>query len=133
MNALLNYGNRNATSPLTNEQLIKNYLIAVSASVGVGLSIRYLFKVMFKNVKAGPTQYFFNGFSSTIASCSAGYLNLYAMRQHELETGVEVMDEDGKVYGKSKVAASLAVSNTALSRVLLALPIMFPSMAMVLI
>ena len=40
VNALMNYGNRNASSLYTNEDVLKSYGIAVSSSIVVALGIR---------------------------------------------------------------------------------------------
>lgn len=72
------------------------------------------------------------------AVASAGALNVFLMRGEEIRKGIDVFpvlseeekerrEEEGKQVeslGKSKVAARLAVSETALSRVLNATPIM---------
>jgi len=39
-NAIMNYGNANASSPYTKEDIGKSYAMAVAASVGVSLLIR---------------------------------------------------------------------------------------------
>ena len=66
---------------------------------------------------------------STFCACSAaGYLNAYMMRQTELNKGIDVFDkEDVKnPLGKSKVAASEAVFQTAVSRFVMCIPLLFP-------
>ena len=50
-----------------------------------------------------------NSISSFFACSTAGFLNAYFMRRTELEKGIDVMDEEGKSYGKSKIAAKKAV------------------------
>lgn len=39
-NAIMNYGNANASSPYTQEDIAKSYVCAVGASVGMALTIR---------------------------------------------------------------------------------------------
>ena len=68
----------------------------------------------------------YNSISSFFACATAGYLNAFFMRRTELEKGIDVMDPEGNIVGKSKAAASKAVSQTAMSRFFLALPLFFP-------
>ena len=48
------------------------------------------------------------------------------MRRAELEKGIDILDDEGRTLGKSKIAAHRAVSQTATSRVFLAFPIFIP-------
>lgn len=52
----------------------------------------------------------YNSISSFFACATAGYLNAFFMRRTELEKGIDVMDPEGNLVGKSKAAASKAVS-----------------------
>ena len=48
------------------------------------------------------------------------------IRQKELSDGINIQDEKGdQVYGKSKKAAKRAVTETAISRFVLPLPVLF--------
>lgn len=47
----------------------------------------------------------FNTISSFFACSTAGYLNALFMRRTELEKGIDIIDHDGKIVGKSKIAA----------------------------
>lgn len=82
---------------------------------------------------SGPKMIFFNSLSSFMACSTAGALNAFLMRKTELKTGIDVLDEDLKSYGKSQACAKIAVTQTAISRYLLAVPIIFPGLAMLLI
>lgn len=64
-----------------------------------------------------------------IAVACAGYLNAYLMRQSELKTGIDVYDPSNPSVsiGKSTAAAKMAVTQTAISRCIFAVPIMIPS------
>lgn len=90
-NALLNYGNRNATSLYTTEDIMKSYSVAVVSSIGVALSIRKLLSGYTKNAR-GAKLIVFNSISSFFACATSGYLNAYFMRRTELEKGIEIMD-----------------------------------------
>jgi sideroflexin-5 len=64
------------------------------------------------------------------AVASAGALNVFLMRGEEMRTGIDVYpvgssgDEKAASLGRSKTAATIAVGETALSRVLNSSPIM---------
>ena len=126
-NALMNYGNRNATSLYTTEDILKSYLVAVSSSIVVALSIRKAMSGYTKNL-GGSKLIVANSVSSFFACATAGYLNAKIMRKTELEKGIDVFDAQGNTLGKSKAAANLAVNQTANSRFFLAVPIFVPSL-----
>mmetsp|Transcript_2816 Transcript_2816/g.1921 ORF Transcript_2816/g.1921 Transcript_2816/m.1921 type:complete len:88 (+) Transcript_2816:206-469(+) len=84
--------NRNKTSKTTNSDIFVNYLMAISSSITVGLTIRKAFDVagLTRGLPKGPKLYLLNTFSSVCASMTAGYLNLLAMRRGELKTGIDI-------------------------------------------
>lgn len=63
------------------------------------------------------------------AVAAAGYLNAYLMRQSELKSGIDIFDPAKPTVsiGRSTAAAEMAVSQTAISRCMFAVPIMFPA------
>ena len=107
-NALFNYGNRNASSPYGVSDILKSYGIAASSSVAVALGIRHLLAPYTKNA-VGAKLILFNSISSFFACSTAGFLNAWFMRRTELTKGIDVTDETGKSYGKSKLTAKRAV------------------------
>ena len=78
-NAALNYGNRNATSNYTNQDILKGYAVACVASIGTALLIRKGFSSYTKNMK-GAKLVVMNSISSFFACSTAGFLNAYFMR-----------------------------------------------------
>ena len=61
-----------------------------------------------------------------VAAAFAGAGNLVLMRSKEMKEGINIEDESGKVnYGKSVVAGKQAVLETAFSRFVLPLPVLF--------
>lgn len=78
----------------------------------------------------GTTLMFFNSCTSFVGVAGAGFLNAFLMRKTELEKGIDIFDENGKVLGKSKLAAEQAVLQTAVSRVGMAAPLIMPSTVM---
>ena len=121
----MNYGNRNATSLYTQEDILKSYFVAVGSSIVVALSIRKALSGWTRNI-SGAKLIVANSISSFFACSIAGYMNAHFMRQTELERGIDVTDGEGKILGKSKAAAKKAVSQTAISRFFLAIPIFIP-------
>ena len=107
-NALMNYGNRNATSLYTNEDVLKSYLVAVSSSIVVALGIRKILSGYTRHL-TGSKFLIANTVSSFCACATAGYLNGFCMRRTELEKGIHICDPDGNIIGKSKRAAKRAV------------------------
>jgi hypothetical protein len=122
--------------PLPTSTVVQSYFTAVTASCGVALGLNALvprLKSLSPNAKmvAGRLVPF-------AAVASAGVLNVFLMRGEEIRQGIDVFpvlteEEKGKVetgelevkpLGKSKKAATLAVGETAVSRVLNATPIM---------
>lgn len=104
----MNYGNRNATSLYTTEDILKSYAVAVGSSIIVALAIRKALSGYTKNLQ-GSKLIIANSVSSFFACATAGYLNAHFMRQTELEKGIDLMDKDGNHLGKSKIAAHKAV------------------------
>ena len=96
-NACLNYGNRNASSEQTNEQLATAYGIAVGSSITAALCLRKILTPL--GVGRSPmVASLVNYGTSWGAVALAGFCNFYALRKGELETGIQVKplnsDED---------------------------------------
>ena len=136
VNVGINFSNANKSVPLSTSTIVQSYLTAVSASCGVALGLNALvprLKSLSPNAKviAGRLVPF-------AAVATAGALNVFLMRGEEIRQGIDVYpalseaerqrvdtgDLEIKPLGKSKKAATLAVGDTALSRVLNATPIM---------
>ncbi|KAF1995634.1 sideroflexin-5 [Amniculicola lignicola CBS 123094] len=136
LNVAINFSNANKSTPLSTQTIIQSYCLAVSASCGVALGLNALvprLKSLSPNAKviAGRLVPF-------AAVASAGALNVFLMRGEEIRKGIDVypmLTEEEKLkvetgelevkpLGKSKKAATLAVGETALSRVFNATPIM---------
>jgi hypothetical protein len=136
LNVGINFSNANKSTPLPTSTVVKSYFTAVTASCGVALGLNALvprLKSLSPNAKmvAGRLVPF-------AAVASAGVLNVFLMRGEEIRQGIDVFpvlteEEKHKVeagelevksLGRSKKAATLAVGETAVSRVLNATPIM---------
>jgi hypothetical protein len=136
VNVGINFSNANKSIPLSTSTIVQSYLLAVSASCGVAVGLNALvprLKSLSPNAKmiAGRLVPF-------AAVATAGALNVFLMRGEEIRQGIDVYpalseaerrgvetgEHEIKPLGKSKKAATLAVGETALSRVLNATPIM---------
>jgi hypothetical protein len=136
LNVAINFSNANKTTPLATSTIVKSYFLAVGASCGVALGLNAIvprLKSLSPNAKmiAGRLVPF-------AAVASAGVLNVFLMRGEEIRHGIDVYPvlteeekrqvETGELevtpLGRSKKAATIAVGETAVSRVLNATPIM---------
>lgn len=116
--------------------MIQSYFLAVSASCSVALGLNAIVPRL-KRLSPG-TKTVLTRLVPFAAVASAGALNVFLMRGEEIRQGIDVypvLSEEEKAQrekhgtsvpslGKSKKAATLAVGETALSRVLNSTPIM---------
>lgn len=150
LNVAVNTANANKSHPLTTQQLVTSYLLAVSGSCGVALGLNAIVPRL-KNVSAN-TRSVLSRLVPFAAVVSAGIVNVALMRGEEIRRGISVYytkqskkqqqtdaiskEKDGLTHegddvvhenvnlGTSKRAAKLAVGETALSRVINATPVM---------
>eukprot|EP00587_Corethron_hystrix_P009349 CAMPEP_0113299390 /NCGR_PEP_ID=MMETSP0010_2-20120614/1448_1 /TAXON_ID=216773 ORGANISM="Corethron hystrix, Strain 308" /NCGR_SAMPLE_ID=MMETSP0010_2 /ASSEMBLY_ACC=CAM_ASM_000155 /LENGTH=356 /DNA_ID=CAMNT_0000152623 /DNA_START=319 /DNA_END=1389 /DNA_ORIENTATION=+ /assembly_acc=CAM_ASM_000155 len=123
-NALVNYFNRNASSDVTNEEIIKSYTIAVGAAMSVAFGLATFIKRSYDPATA-QRMLRFVAFPASVAASS---LNCYIVRSPEISTGVSLFDKDGKTVlegDTSQVAAKKGVYATTASRALLPAPVYF--------
>ncbi|GAB0187896.1 sideroflexin-5 [Grus japonensis] len=99
-NACVNYANRNATK--------------------VGLNVL----VQRANKFTPATRLLIQRFVPFPAVASANICNVVLMRHTELEEGIDVLDSNGNIVGSSRIAAKHALLETALTRVVLPMPIL---------
>ncbi|KAI1887378.1 hypothetical protein AGOR_G00189680 [Albula goreensis] len=129
-NACVNYANRNATKPTPASKFLLGYLGAVTSAVSiavVGLNV-----LIQKANKFSPaTRVLVQRFVPFPAVASANVCNVVLMRNSELAEGIDVLDANGNVVGTSRIAARHALLETALTRVVLPMPILvLPPMVM---
>ncbi|TKC36600.1 hypothetical protein EI555_002772 [Monodon monoceros] len=146
-NACVNYANRNATKPSPASKFIQGYLGAVISAVSIAVGLNVLVQKANKFTPAtrllvqrfvpfpavGASNHIQGRMPSaplTPAPChplspaSANICNVVLMRYGELEEGIDVLDGDGNLVGSSKIAARHALLETALTRVVLPMPIL---------
>ena len=136
LNVAINSANANKSTALSTSTLVQSYFLAVSASCSVALGLNSLVPRL-KRISPG-TRTILTRLVPFAAVASAGALNVFLMRGEEIRKGIDVypsLNEDQKQQlakegkdieslGKSKKAATIAVAETALSRVFNATPIM---------
>jgi tricarboxylate carrier len=140
LNVAINHANANKGSPLTTAQIAQSYVMAVGASCGVAVGLNSLVP----RLKVSPGARLILGRLVPFAAvATAGALNVFLMRGEEIRRGIDVYralspsekaegKSEGESLGKSKKAATIAVGETAVSRVLNSSPIMvIPALALV--
>lgn len=123
-NALVNYYNRNASSPMTNETLAKSYAAAVGSALVVAFGLATFIQKRFEPAKAkGLLRWV--AFPSAVVASS---LNCYIVRSPEIDSGVPLVDAHGNdvLPGQtSSIAAKRGVESTTASRAILQAPVYF--------
>lgn len=123
-NALVNYYNRNASSPMSTETLLKSYGAAVGAALLVAFGLATTIQKRYNPVQARRLLRWVAFPSAVVASS----LNCYIVRSPEIGTGIALLDEDGNDVlpgATSQVAATRGVHSTTLSRAMLQVPVYF--------
>ncbi|KAK3067048.1 Sideroflexin FSF1 [Teratosphaeriaceae sp. CCFEE 6253] len=136
LNVAINSANANKSTAITTSQLLQNYFLAVGASCGVAVGLN---SIVPRLRRLSPAARMTLGRLVPFAAvASAGALNVFLMRGEEIRRGIDIFPCESAVQrqkreganqpleslGKSKKAATLAVGETALSRVFNATPIM---------
>lgn len=136
LNVAINSANANKSTALSTSELVRSYFAAVSASCTVAVGLNALVPRL-KRLSPN-TRLILTRLVPFAAVATAGALNVFLMRGEEIRRGIDVFpvqseaqkaerEKTGETVpsvGKSKKAATLAVGETALSRVLNATPIM---------
>ncbi|TRY59767.1 hypothetical protein DNTS_027174 [Danionella cerebrum] len=112
-NALVNYTNRNAASPITPKQIGVAYVTATSTALATAVGLNLYTK------KAPPLVARWVPFAAVAA---ANCVNIPMMRQQEILNGIAVTDEDGNKLGHSRKAAEKGITQVVISRVTMAAP-----------
>jgi hypothetical protein len=140
-NALVNYYNRNASSPMSNETLMKSYSAAVGSALVVALGLSSFVQKRYSPAQAKQLMKYVAFPSAVVASS----LNCYVVRSPEIDTGIPLQDRHGNPVtlpdsnnddsnanaNVSQIAARRGVESTTASRAILQAPVYFiPSMLM---
>ncbi|XP_026771503.3 sideroflexin-2 [Pangasianodon hypophthalmus] len=112
-NALVNYTNRNAASPITPKQIGVAYATATSTALATAVGLNLYTK------KAPPLVARWVPFAAVAA---ANCVNIPMMRQQEILNGIAVTDENGNKLGDSRKAAVKGITQVVISRITMAAP-----------
>nr|XP_023655795.1 sideroflexin-5 isoform X1 [Paramormyrops kingsleyae] len=128
-NACVNYSNRNATKPTPASKFLQGYIGAVTSAVSIAVGLNMLIE---RAARFSPaTRVMVQRLVPFPAVASANICNVGLMRHTELKEGIDVLDSSGNVVGTSRIAAKHALMETALTRVVLPMPILvFPPIIM---
>lgn len=136
LNVGINFSNANKSTPMSTSTIVQSYFTAVGASCGVAVGLNSIVPRLKRLSPAARTT--LGRLVPFVAVASAGVLNVFLMRGEEIKQGINVFPKESEAtkqkreeanqplepLGKSKKAATLAVGETAISRVLNATPIM---------
>ncbi|KAF2720662.1 Tricarboxylate/iron carrier [Polychaeton citri CBS 116435] len=136
LNVAINSSNANKSTPLSTATMVKSYFLAVGASCTVALGLNAAVPRL-KRVSPGA-RVVLGRLVPFAAVATAGVLNVFLMRGEEIRQGINIYPSESEEakrkreeaeqvlepLGRSRKAATLAVGETAVSRVLNATPIM---------
>ncbi|XP_009321550.1 PREDICTED: sideroflexin-2 [Pygoscelis adeliae] len=107
-NAIVNYTNRNAASPISLRQIGVAYVMATGTALATAVGLNLYTK------RAPPLLARWVPFAAVAA---ANCVNIPMMRQQEIINGVTVTDEDNNELGRSRRAAAKGIAQVVVSRI----------------
>ncbi|CAF0844511.1 unnamed protein product [Brachionus calyciflorus] len=120
-NACVNYANRNASKPTKLSTFLQGYTGAVTAAISISVGLSVFIK---RAALAPATKAMIQRFVPLPAVMTASTLNVILMRKHECNEGIDVLNKNGEVIGTSKIAAKKALTEMAISRAALPIPLL---------
>lgn len=116
------YSSTSTLQPQPLSVYAKAYGAAVTAAISISATLTYFIR---RSGNLSPTKkLIIQRFVPLPATSLASTLNVLCMRAPEMETGIDVFDEQGNKVGTSKVAAKQAIIDTALTRAFLPIPLL---------
>ncbi|KAL8187415.1 UNVERIFIED_CONTAM: Sideroflexin-2 [Gekko kuhli] len=112
-NAIVNFTNRNAASPISVKQIGVAYVTATSTALATAVGLNLY-------TKRAPT--LVARWVPFAAVAAANCVNIPLMRQQELINGITVTDENDNRLGESRRAAIKGITQVVISRVTMAAP-----------
>lgn len=121
-NACVNFANRNATKESSTKRFLMGYGGAVTSACSIAVGLNLIIRKASGFTPA--TRMMIQRFVPFPAVAMANVCNVTLMRFNELWDGIEVQDKDGNTVGTSRIAAKMALTETALTRIFLPAPIL---------
>ncbi|XP_026997975.1 LOW QUALITY PROTEIN: sideroflexin-5a [Tachysurus fulvidraco] len=121
-NACVNYCNRKASKSTGMSKFFQGYLGAVSSAVTIAVGLNVLIRRA--DHFSPATRLLVQKFIPFPAVACANVCNVLLMRHSELSEGISVLDDQGNIVATSKLAARRAVLETAVTRIVLPMPIL---------
>ena len=110
--------------------MMLSYSMAIFASCGTAIGLRIATRKLVEKSK-GPSLIMLNASIAVVACGIGAFANNWFMRMPETKNGIDIIDpENGESMGKSSMCATTAIKQTASTRLLLAIPVCFPSIAL---
>lgn len=135
-NSIINYSNRNATKPTDMSTVVKGYVGGVVGAIGIVFGLN---KAIERSRSLSAVQKLkYKRFCGLPAVMTAAVINMICMRGNELTTGIDIYHEPEKsisspsepneafapvVVGQSQFAAKKALTEMAISRMVLTVPV----------
>ncbi|KAF5273046.1 hypothetical protein FQR65_LT04788 [Abscondita terminalis] len=113
-NALVNYTNRNAQSPISTTQMGVAYVSATASAMITAFGC--------KSLGQNRVSPLLQRYVPFVAVAAANCVNIPLMRQAEIIYGIDVEDDQGRKLCQSKFAAVKGISQVVLSRIVMCAP-----------
>lgn len=150
-NAAVFFANKNKSSSVSQAEFIQSYVGSVAAALALGVGAVKLGDILVHPVmrqSAGFAGWYelhsvtrdpraqaspdtsiccrsYHPTSHRTSSVGAGWASLALMRRDEMENGVNMIDDEGTVHGKSKIAAREGIGKCCIARVAWNIPATF--------
>ncbi|KAI8067667.1 Tricarboxylate/iron carrier [Gilbertella persicaria] len=121
VNVAFNSANANKTTPMSLKETAVAYASAVTTSCAIAVGLNQSVPKLSLSPRIKSVCMKLVPFTAVAA---AGTVNVFLMRGKEIRDGIQVFDEHGTTYGKSKQAGLSAVSQVAISRILTNAPVL---------
>ncbi|XP_028323592.1 sideroflexin-4 [Gouania willdenowi] len=116
-----NHINRNRSLEKEGPRTTLNHQLLMAGTVSVSTCAGALPQIFINRLRvtSPPIKTFCRFLLPIPLSAGLAFFNLLTIRHEEMDTGIQVFDDNGKPVGVSKAAGEQAVKNTALSRAVL--------------
>ena len=103
-------------------RFVQGYATAVTAAISISVGLNLMLRRA-NNLKPAVKN-LIQRFVPLPAVATASTLNVILMRLHELDEGIDVVNKEGEIVGTSKLAAKKALTEMAITRAALPIPLL---------